>query len=96
VGGIDARGAIDGAVGEEPWLQAMLDVEVALGGEPLQAHDLGVSELGREAAEHASPVVPPARRFPDRHTGATSQDILDPDLGASSLLVDRALEAHRR
>jgi hypothetical protein len=32
-----------------------------------------MDELGRDAADHASPGVPLARRFPDRHPGATSQ-----------------------
>jgi 3-carboxy-cis,cis-muconate cycloisomerase len=36
------------------------------------------ASLAREAADHASPVVPLARRlFSDTHDGATSQDILD-------------------
>jgi len=76
-------------VGDEAWLQAMLDVEAALGGEPLRAQDFDVSELGREAAEHASPVVPLARHFADTHAGATSQDILDT---AMMLVAKRALE----
>ena len=73
---------------DHAWLQAMLDVEAALGGEPLRAGDLDLSELGREAAEHASPVVPLARRFERTHAGATSQDILDT---AMMLVVRRAL-----
>jgi 3-carboxy-cis,cis-muconate cycloisomerase len=88
-GGIYARGAVAEAVGDEAWLQAMLDVEAALGGDALRARDLDIAELGREAAEHASPVVPLARRFPDTHAGATSQDILDT---AMMLVAKRALE----
>jgi 3-carboxy-cis,cis-muconate cycloisomerase len=88
-GGIYARGAVAEAVGDEAWLQAMLDVEAALGGDELRAQDIDLSELAREAAEHASPVVPLARRFPDSHAGATSQDILDT---AMMLVAKRALE----
>jgi 3-carboxy-cis,cis-muconate cycloisomerase len=77
-GGIYARGAVADAVGDAAWLQALLDVEAALGGESLRAAEIDVAELGREAAEHASPVVPLVRRFfVDTHTGATSQDVLD-------------------
>jgi 3-carboxy-cis,cis-muconate cycloisomerase len=88
-GGIYARGAVAEAVSDDAWLQAMLDVEAALGGQRLQAEDLDVAELGREAADHASPVVPLARRFPDTHPGATSQDVLDT---AMMLVAKRALE----
>ena len=84
-----ARGAVAEAVGDEAWLQAMLDVEAALGGDKLRAQDVDLAELAREAAEHASPVVPLARRFPDSHAGATSQDILDT---AMMLVAKRALE----
>lgn len=62
---------------DRAWLQAMLDVEAALGGPALSAGDFDLGELGRAAAEHASPVVPLAERFRDTHAGATSQDILD-------------------
>jgi 3-carboxy-cis,cis-muconate cycloisomerase len=88
-GGIYARGAVAEAVGDEAWLQAMLDVEAALGGAALRAQDLDMAQLGREAADHASPVVPLAKRFPDTHAGATSQDILDT---AMMLVAKRALE----
>jgi 3-carboxy-cis,cis-muconate cycloisomerase len=88
-GGIYARGAVADAVSDQSWVQAMLDVEAALGGEALRAQDIDVSELGREAAEHASPVVPLAKRFPRTHAGATSQDILDT---ATMLVAKRALE----
>jgi 3-carboxy-cis,cis-muconate cycloisomerase len=88
-GGIYARGAVAEAVDDQSWVQAMLDVEAALGGESLRAQDIDVSELGREAADHASPVVPLAKRFPDTHAGATSQDILDT---AMMLVAKRALE----
>jgi 3-carboxy-cis,cis-muconate cycloisomerase len=88
-GGIYARGAVAEAVSDAAWLQAMLDVEAALGGEALRAEDLDLAELGREAGEHASPVVPLARLFPDTHAGATSQDILDT---AMMLVAKRALE----
>jgi len=76
------------AVSDAAWVQAMLDVEAALGGEPLSAADIDVAELGREAAEHASPVVPLAQRFRETHAGATSQDILDT---AMMLVAKRAL-----
>src|SRR5258708_39355765 len=66
----------------------MLDVEAALGGEALRAEDFDIAELGREAADHASPVVPLARRFRDTHAGATSQDIIDT---AMMLVAKRAL-----
>jgi 3-carboxy-cis,cis-muconate cycloisomerase len=88
-GGIYARGAVAEAVGDDAWLQAMLDVEAALGGERLRAQDLDVAQLGRDAAEHASPVVPLAGRFAGTHEGATSQDVLDT---AMMLVAKRALE----
>jgi 3-carboxy-cis,cis-muconate cycloisomerase len=87
-GGIYARGDVAAAVSDEAWLQAMLDVEAALGGEQLRAADIDLAQLGRDAADHASPVVPLARRFPDTHAGATSQDILDT---AMMLVAKRAL-----
>ena len=87
-GGIYARGAVAYAVSDEAWLQAMLDVEAALGGDALPASDVDMSELGRAAAEHASPVVALAERFRDTHAGATSQDILDT---AMMLVARRAL-----
>jgi len=87
-GGLYARGAVADAVGDVAWLQAMLDVEAALGGDALRAQDIDVSALGREAAQHASPVVPLAKRFPETHAGATSQDILDT---AMMLVARRAL-----
>ena len=76
------------AVSDEAWVQAMLDVEAALGGEPLSASEIDIPELGAEAAEHASPVVPLARRFAQTHAGATSQDIIDT---AMMLVARRAL-----
>jgi len=76
------------SVSDAAWVQAMLDVEAALGGQPLAAADIDIAELGREAAEHASPVVPLAKRFPDTHAGATSQDIIDT---AMMLVARRAL-----
>src|SRR5215213_7009240 len=87
-GGIYARGAVADAVADASWVQAMLDVEAALGGEGLRAADVDIASLGREAAEHASPVVPLAKRFADTHAGATSQDILDT---ATMLVAKRAL-----
>jgi 3-carboxy-cis,cis-muconate cycloisomerase len=66
----------------------MLDVEAALGGPQLAASEIDVAELGRQAAQHASPVVPLAGRFADTHAGATSQDILDT---AMMLVAKRAL-----
>jgi 3-carboxy-cis,cis-muconate cycloisomerase len=77
------------AVSDASWLQAMLDVEAALGGERVDARAIDVAALGREAADHASPVVPLAKRFLDTHAGATSQDILDT---AMMLVAKRALE----
>jgi 3-carboxy-cis,cis-muconate cycloisomerase len=88
-GGIYARGPVADAVNDGGWLQALLDVEAALGGERLRAEDIDLRELGAEAAEHASPVVPLARRFAATHAGATSQDILDT---AMMLVAKRALE----
>ncbi len=77
-GGIYARGRVAEAVSDEAWLQAMLDVEAALGAEQLNASDVDLGWLAREAAEHASPVVPLAKRyFAATHAGATSQDIVD-------------------
>jgi hypothetical protein len=49
----------------------MLDVEAALGGPALRAEEVDIGQLGREAAEHASPVVPLAERFRETHAGAT-------------------------
>lgn len=87
-GGIYARGEVAAAVSDEAWVQAMLDVEAALGGAAVDASQLDIAQLGREAADHASPVVPLAERFPDTHPGATSQDILDT---AMMLIAKRAL-----
>jgi 3-carboxy-cis,cis-muconate cycloisomerase len=87
-GGIYARGGVTVEVSDEAWVQAMLDVEAALGGPQLDASEIDIAELGREAGEHASPVVPLAERFPDTHKGATSQDILDT---AMMLVAKRAL-----
>jgi 3-carboxy-cis,cis-muconate cycloisomerase len=87
--GIYARGPVAPQVSDEAWVQAMLDVEAALGGQALAASAVDIAELGRQAAEHASPVVPLAERFPDTHAGATSQDILDT---AMMLVAKRALE----
>src|SRR5829696_1182149 len=44
-GGIYARGAVAEAVGDEAWLQAMLDVEAALGGAALRAQDLDTAMM---------------------------------------------------
>jgi 3-carboxy-cis,cis-muconate cycloisomerase len=77
-------------VADEAWVQAMLDVEAALGGAALRAADVDIAQLGRAGAEHASPVVPLAQRFPDTHAGATSQDVLDT---AMMLVAKRALES---
>jgi 3-carboxy-cis,cis-muconate cycloisomerase len=76
-GGLYARGEVAEQVSDRAWLQAMLDVEAAMGGEQLQAADFDLQELGHEAADHASPVVPLAKLFPDAHSGATSQDVID-------------------
>jgi 3-carboxy-cis,cis-muconate cycloisomerase len=86
--GIYARGGVAAAVSDEAWVQAMLDVEAALGGPALSAAEVDIAELGREAADHVSPVVALAKRFPDTHAGATSQDILDT---AMMLVSQRAL-----
>jgi 3-carboxy-cis,cis-muconate cycloisomerase len=63
--------------------------------EACRADAFDVAELGREAADHASPVVPLARRLRERagedaHHGATSQDVLDT---AMMLLARRSLGA---
>src|SRR3954454_23634808 len=76
-GGLYARGPVAAAVSDEAWLQALLDVEAALGGPALDASAIDLAQLGRDAADHASPVVPLAKRFPDTHAGATSQDVID-------------------
>jgi 3-carboxy-cis,cis-muconate cycloisomerase len=88
-GGIYAQGAVAAQVSDAAWLQAMLDVEAALGGKQLRTEDLDLAQLGRDAAEHASPVVPLAQLFEKTHAGATSQDILDT---AMMLVAKRALE----
>lgn len=88
--GIYARGGAATATSDEAWVQAMLDVEAALGGPQLEAREIDIDQLGREAAEHASPVVPLAKRFEETHAGATSQDILDT---AMMLVAKQALEA---
>ncbi len=87
-GGLYARGAVAEAVSDAAWVTAMLDVEAALGGPRLSAAEIDIPALGRDGAEHASPVVPLARRFPDTHVGATSQDIIDT---AMMLIAARAL-----
>jgi 3-carboxy-cis,cis-muconate cycloisomerase len=87
-GGIYSRGGVAAEVSDAAWVQAMLDVEAALGGPQLKAGELDIAELGREGAEHASPVVPLAKRFSQTHSGATSQDILDT---AMMLVAKRAL-----
>ncbi len=86
--GIYARGGAAAAVSDQAWLEAMLDVEAALGGPKLSAAEIDLVALSREAAEHASPVVPLAARFRETHEGATSQDILDT---AMMLVAHRAL-----
>jgi 3-carboxy-cis,cis-muconate cycloisomerase len=88
-GGLYARGEVAAAVSDEAWVQALLDVEAALGGEHLRARDIDIAQLGRDAADHASPVAPLAKRFEDTHAGATSQDIVDT---AMMLVAKRALE----
>ena len=87
-GGTYARGSVAAEVSDTAWVQAMLDVEAALGGPRLSASEIDIARLGREGAEHVSPVVPLAKRFPDTHAGATSQDILDT---AMMLVAKRAL-----
>jgi 3-carboxy-cis,cis-muconate cycloisomerase len=87
-GGTYARGAVAAAVSDEAWMQAMLDVEAALGGPARRAEEIDLEDLGREGAEHVSPVVPLARLFADTHAGATSQDVLDT---AMMLVARRAL-----
>lgn len=88
--GTYARGAAADAVSDAAWVQALLDVEAALGGPAVSVSEIDVAELGRQAAEHVSPVVPLAERFRDTHSGATSQDILDT---AMMLVAKRALES---
>jgi 3-carboxy-cis,cis-muconate cycloisomerase len=86
--GIYARGDVAASVSDRAWVQAMLDVEAALGGPQRSAAEIDIATLGREAAEHASPVVPLSESFRDTHAGATSQDILDT---AMMLVAKRAL-----
>jgi 3-carboxy-cis,cis-muconate cycloisomerase len=86
--GTYARGGAAAAVSDEAWLQAMLDVEAALGGPQRTAAEFDMAALGREAADHASPIVPLAQHFSGSHAGATSQDILDT---AMMLVAKRAL-----
>jgi 3-carboxy-cis,cis-muconate cycloisomerase len=88
-GGIYARGDVAAAVSDAAWVQALLDVEAAMGGPSLQVSDIDIGALGRAAAEHASPVVPLAERFAGTHDGATSQDVMDT---AMMLVSARALE----
>src|SRR6476661_10531720 len=52
-GGLYARGEVAAAVSDEAWVQALLDVEAALGGEQLRAQDIDIAQLGRDAADHA-------------------------------------------
>jgi 3-carboxy-cis,cis-muconate cycloisomerase len=89
-GGIYARGNAAAAVSDEAWVLAMLDVEAALGGPQLSVAEVDVAQLGRDAADHASPVVGLAQRFRETHAGATSQDILDT---AMMLVAGRARAA---
>jgi len=90
------------AVSDAAWLRAMLDVEAALAracghaelAERIAAQALDPAELGRAAADSASPVVPLARALRERvgeevHAGATSQDVLDTAL---MLVAHRSLE----
>src|SRR5689334_13395591 len=88
-GGIYARGNAAAAVSDEAWVRAMLDVEAALGGRQLSVAEVDVAQLGRDAADHASPVVGLAQRFRETHAGATSQDILD----TAMMLVARRARA---
>lgn len=115
-GGIYARGAAAGAVGDHAWLVAMLDVEASLAracarqglipddaAEAIAAacarpEDFDVAAIGREAAQHASPVVPLVAALREAvgggaaehvHHGATSQDIVDT---AAMLVAKRALD----
>ena len=48
----------------------MLDVEAALGGPQLSAEAIDIVQLGKEALEHASAIVPLAKLLPDTHAGA--------------------------
>ena len=89
-GGLYARGSVAERVSDRAWLQALLDVEAAMGGERLDAEDIDLTELGRAATNHASPVVPLAKLFPETHPGATSQDVIDT---AMMLVAKRALAA---
>lgn len=88
-GGIYARGGVAVQVSDGAWVQALLDVEAALGGPARRAEEIDIAQLGRDAAEHASPVVPLAKLFSGTHAGATSQDVLDTAL---MLVAKRALE----
>lgn len=101
-GGLYARGAVAAEVDDRAWLRAMLDVEAALAracgnadlADRIAVLDVDVAELGRRAADTASPVVPLAEILrkgagADAHDGATSQDILDT---AMMLVARRALD----
>ena len=41
-GGLYARGGVAATVSDEAWVQAMLDVEAALGGKALRAQELDI------------------------------------------------------
>jgi 3-carboxy-cis,cis-muconate cycloisomerase len=87
-GGTYARGEVAAAVSDTAWVQAMLDVEAALGGRAPAATEIDIAELGREAGKHASAGVQLAGRFAGTHVGATSQDIIDTVM---MLVAQRAL-----
>jgi 3-carboxy-cis,cis-muconate cycloisomerase len=86
--------ALAAATGDEAWLRAMLDFEVALaraqGLGELSVPDLDPAEIaaaGRSSGNPAAALVA-ALDDPDAHRGATSQDVMDT---AAALVAKRAL-----
>jgi 3-carboxy-cis,cis-muconate cycloisomerase len=72
--------ALREVVSDEAWLAGMLEAEQALSRAKGIEVDLPAIEIGQlieEGRASGNPVEPLARRLPDAHRGATSQDILD-------------------
>jgi 3-carboxy-cis,cis-muconate cycloisomerase len=86
--------ALAAATGDEAWLQAMLDFEVALGraqgaelAVPAGLDAAAIAAAGRSSANPAAALVD-ALDDPNAHRGATSQDVMDT---AAALVAKRAL-----
>lgn len=85
---------IAAATGDEAWVQAMLDFEVALaraqGLGELDVPQIDPAELAAAGRASGSPAVPlvAALDSPDAHRGATSQDVMDT---AAALVAKRTL-----